>query len=185
VPPDDRPNPIDDRIAQHIRHKARRIVDRAGLPKQDREEVERELIARLLGRLTAYDPHRSDLHGYAFTLLEGLAANLLRDLCAAKRDQRRARPMSETEAVPADEKLSQEQTDLALDVADVLRSVPHDLRDLAERLEGESLAEIARKTNVPYSTLHYRLVHKLRKAFEKAGLKDYLDNRSSSGAQTG
>jgi RNA polymerase sigma factor (sigma-70 family) len=185
VPPDDRRNPIDDRIAQRIRQKARRIVDRAGLLKQDREDVERDLIARLLRRLTTHDPLRSDLHGYAFTLLEGLATNLLRDLCAAKRDQRHMRRLSEADAGPPDEKHCQEQTELALDLADVLRSLPDELRELAERLETESLAEIARRTNVPYSTLRYRLVHQLRKACEKAGLKEYLHNHSSSCARTG
>jgi RNA polymerase sigma factor (sigma-70 family) len=190
VPTYDAANPIDAVIGELIRAKAWRIVKSASLHRQDHPDVEQELTARLLPKLSAYDPACGDRRTFAFTLLKHLGSNLLRDLRARKRDRRRARPLTDSD-VARDARpgvryeATQEQTDLALDVAEVLHALPADQRELVEWLKTESLVEIARRTNVSYTTLRYRVVRWLRTAFEKAGLKKYLNNLSSSREATG
>ncbi len=62
---------------------------------------------------------------------------------------------------------------LAQDVADVISTLPEELRDLAERLQTASLSEIARDKSIPRTTLT-GAVRRLRQRFENVGLKDYL-----------
>ena len=61
----------------------------------------------------------------------------------------------------------------------VLDRLPPKLRDLAERLKGDSLSQIARDTGVPRTTL-YESVRRLRQIFERAGLGKYLESLPSA-----
>jgi DNA-binding NtrC family response regulator len=58
------------------------------------------------------------------------------------------------------------------DVEEVIERLPKDLRTFAIRLKSQNVSEIARKTAVSRTTLN-ESVKRLRRRFERAGLKDY------------
>src|SRR5262249_1034887 len=84
---------IDTYACELIRRKARELVGRAGLTSQDREDLEQELLLRLLERLPAFDAERSAWTTFAALVIRRCAANLLRYRQAEKRDCRTTRSL--------------------------------------------------------------------------------------------
>jgi DNA-directed RNA polymerase specialized sigma24 family protein len=66
-----------------------------------------------------------------------------------------------------------EQTELALDMAEMIARLPEDKQELARLLPHHSVTEIARQQGVPRSTLQGR-IRQLRQLFDRAGLREYL-----------
>jgi RNA polymerase sigma-70 factor (ECF subfamily) len=161
-----------------IRRKVRLLIGHAGFTKQDRPDIEQELLVRLLQSLDQFDPNRRHFNVFAATVIGRAAARILRERLAKKRDNgqmcslNKAKDGCSTE--PVDPRPShEEQVDLATDLAEVLARLPEELRDLAERLKSRSLSEVARDLGVPRTTLHRRL-RRLRQCFEDGGLQIYL-----------
>jgi RNA polymerase sigma-70 factor (ECF subfamily) len=163
-----------------IRRKIKQLVGRAGLTRQDREDLEQELILRLLQSLHLFDPDKAHRNVFVTTVIERAVAMILRERLAKKRnggavqslDHAREKTGDSTE--PVDPRRShEEQVDLALDLAESLAKLPDDLRDLAERLKTQSLSQAARDLGVQPSTLQRR-VQRLRRCSEDAGLRIYL-----------
>lgn len=163
-----------------IRRKIKQLVGRAGFTKQDREDLEQELLLRLLQSLHLFDPEQAHRNVFVTTVIERAYAMIVRERLAKKRnggairslDHAREKAGDATE--PVDPKSShEEQVDLATDLAEVLAKLPHDLRALAEQLKTQSLSQAARDLGVPRSTLQ-RQVQRLRRCFEDAGLRIYL-----------
>lgn len=170
-----------DRFAQGIiRRKVRLLVSRAGFTKQDRQDLEQELVLRLLQSLDLFDPEQAHPNVFITTVIERAVAMILRERRAKKRDSGVVRSFDQAKAKdgstaePADPRGdNQERYDLASDLAEVLAQLPDDLRALAERLKGQSVSQAARELGVPRTTLQ-RQVERLRKTFEDAGLRIYL-----------
>jgi len=170
-----------DRFAQGIiRRKVQLLVSRAGFTKQDRQDLEQELVLRLLQSLEMFDPEQAHPNVFITTVIERAVAMILRKRRAKKRDggvvcsldQRQTKEGKSPE--PIDPRPSDQDTfDLASDLAEVLARLPDDLRALAERLKSQSLSQAARDLGVPRSTLQ-RQVQRLRRCFEDAGLRIYL-----------
>lgn len=160
----------------------------------DREDIEQELHLKLLKYLASYDPQKGRRQAFATAIVKRQAANLLRAKRAMKRDHRGVRSLSmelaneEEGPVELADTISQrhsgarlgratreehELAALAMDIRDVIASLPHELADLAARLKTDSLSQIARDLGIPRTTLADR-VRKLRRCFEQAGLRDYL-----------
>lgn len=161
---------------------------------RDREDIEQELHLKLLKYLASYDPRKGRLQAFATAIVKRQAANLLRAKRALKRDHHGVRSLSmelaneEEGPVELADTISQrhlgarlgratreehELAALAMDIRDVIASLPPELADLAERLKTDSLSQIARDLGIPRTTLADR-VRKLRRYFEQAGLRDYL-----------
>jgi len=181
-----------------IRNKARRLIGRAGLRPQDREDLEQELFLKTFRRLSSCGPKKAQSPAFVATLVGHLGANLLRDRRAGKR-RARIRSLASvvasadgpTELAAAlgpreyddrrgrhprgDEDLAR----LAADVRAVLAALPDDLRAVAERLMRQSIAEAARDLGVARTTLYEKIRRRLRR-FERAGLKDCLESFPSS-----
>lgn len=156
-------------------------------------DLEQDLSLHLLKRMPTFDPRKSDWPIFVAVVLTAWGVNLLRSRYAAKRDYRRVGPLHQR--VHTDEgraELGQtfcqqkqdirqgrsarchaERVDLTQDVAEVLARLPDDQRELAEQLKHHSLAEVARRRDVPRSTLQTR-VRQLREVFDRAGLREYL-----------
>jgi DNA-directed RNA polymerase specialized sigma24 family protein len=157
-----------------VRHKAIAMTRRAGLPPGDRADLEQELLVRLVAAMRGYDPARGRPNTFAAAVVDRAAAGIAREAAASKRGGGQPRPASLDDpstphpAAPADP----DRADLALDVADVLKRLPDDLRALADRLSDLSAAEAARDAGVARSTF-LRRVTRLRRHFEDAGLEVY------------
>lgn len=174
--------------------KVRQIIGRVGYTAQDREDLEQELLVRLVQSLKSFDPNQAHRKSFVTAVVERAFANLLRNARAAKRDHRRIGSLNVTIEVTAegitelaetigdreynarrcrDPRSAGELAQLASDLAKIVAALPEELRDLAERLKTESISAIARNVGVPRTTLNDK-VRRLRQRFEQAGLRDYL-----------
>jgi RNA polymerase sigma-70 factor (ECF subfamily) len=170
-----------DRFARGIiRRKVRLLVGRAGFTRQDRDDLEQELVLRLLQSLDLFDPEQAHPNVFITTVIERAVAMILRERRAKKRDSGVVRSLDQAKAKdgssaePADPRGGgQDRFDLASDLAEVFARLPEELRDLAERLKSQSLSQAARDLGVPRTTLQ-RQVQRLRQSFEDAGLRIYL-----------
>ncbi len=165
---------VDRFTARLIRRKARQLIGRAGFTTSDREDIEQELRLKLIKQLSAFDPKKANRRAFVVTVVERHIANLLRDKQAEKRDHRRVRslhvliagddgpePLGDTigdrehdARRGATSRDALELSQLTLDVADVIASMPPKLRELAEALKVDSVSEIARRRGVARSTLN-------------------------------
>jgi RNA polymerase sigma factor (sigma-70 family) len=174
-------NIVLDRFAQGIIwRKVRLLVGRAGFTQQDHQDLEQELVLRLLQSLDVFDPEQAHLNVFITTVIERAVAMLLRERRAKKRDGGVVRSLDQgptkdgKSPEPVDPLPSGEEAfDLASDLAEVLARLPEELRALAERLKSQSLSQAARDLGVPRSTLQ-RQAQRLRRCFEDAGLRIYL-----------
>ena len=172
---------IDPYAVEIIRFKARQLVGQAGFTVADRDDLEQELILDLLGRLPKYDPKRGKLTTFIARIVEHKIANLIARQRASKRDYRRS-TCSLNDSLDQEDYLvrlgvepkpDDQLSELTLDVAAVVDSLPPELRELCRRLGTETVSEISRDQGVSRPTL-YKSVNGLREIFMDAGLKDYL-----------
>ena len=70
-------------------------------------------------------------------------------------------------------KSDKERIDLEIDLSRVMESLPKELQHLCENLSKYSISETSRRLGIARSSI-YRSIYKVRDAFEKAGLRDYL-----------
>jgi len=188
-------NPSDDRFTRGIIwRKIKQLVGRAGFARQDGDDLQQDLILRVLQSLPSFDSDQGHRNKFITAVVERYVATILRNKKAEKRDHRRISSLNvkvtigEGEVTELAQTIGQRELDarrgrhprsdedlvqLALDMAEVIARLPTDLRELAERMKTESVAEIARAMDIPRTTLHDS-VHRLRQRFENTGLKDYL-----------
>lgn len=127
-------------------------------------------------------------------MIERHTANILRNKQAAKRDHRRISSLNVTINIDDDEtaelaqaisqrelnarrgchpRSDEELAHHAQDMAEVMATLPDELRELAERLKTQNVSEVARDIGIPRTTLHESVRH-LRRRFESTGLKEFL-----------
>ncbi len=183
---------VDDYAVRIIKHKARQLVGRYGLTFSDREDLEQELMVDLLQRMRHFNPAKAKKTTFIARIVERHIATLLEARHARCRDWRLCRVSLNTphgndrgdtreliDHVDSQGNLgnSEKETrqeaisNLHMDVERVLDTLPEDLRDLCERLRESNMAEIARETGVPRTTLYDKLT-RIREAFRDAGLDD-------------
>ena len=189
---------IDDYAAKTVRLTAHALVRRGALPEQDRSDIEQELMLDLLRRLPQFDPSRATYRTFVARVVAHRAAGLL----AASRTEgasiRRATlslheeiedsggeriergDALDEDADRRDQRPSardrEEARDLRLDVADVVATLPPELRELCEWLLNHSVTETSRSTATSRGTLWHRM-QPIRKGLAAAGLDAYLDAR--------
>jgi RNA polymerase sigma factor (sigma-70 family) len=185
-------DPNEPYLQQLVRHKAWKLVGKAGLNKSDIDDLVQDIWLDLAQRLPGYDPSRSQLRTFVTRLVEHKLSNILRDRRARRRDCRRCQslnvPVGDSQDHDGGDALAsnvhegrtgcmchpeEEKADLTDDLAQLLRQMPVEQRDLCLRLQSEPLAAIAREVGVPRTTLQ-ESVSKIRRRFEDAGLRDYL-----------
>lgn len=177
-----------------VKRKVKQIIGRAGYTRQDKEDLEQELLTRLLQGLKSFDPDVAHRKSFVTAIVERSVASIIRDAEAQKRDHRRIGSLQllveVTEEGPTelaetisdreyngrrcrDPRSDEDLAQLVTDLADVIDSLPDELRDLAERMKTQSISAIAREIGVPRTTLN-DTVRRLRQRFEAAGLRDYV-----------
>lgn len=179
-----------------IYHKARQLVGQAGYTWGDVEDIEQELIRDLLDRMPKFDPEKACCNTFAARVVERKLCNLLRHRRAAMRDHRcEACSLNEEietgeettaqlqDAVSQDEidlrmgrynRPAGERAHLQMDVASVVAGLPSGLRQVAEMLRTQSVAEVSRDLGIPRRTFREKHLAPLRAIFAAAGLRDYL-----------
>jgi RNA polymerase sigma factor (sigma-70 family) len=176
-----------------IRHKARRLLRRPAFRLDDLEDIEHEVIVRLLQRFE--HAHRRDLPVLAFIgrVVNQSIANQIRSRIARKRDslgmQSLSAPSGDLDSpgelgdVVDQSHLNARRgqqprdafdiTDLGLDLEETLAQLAADQRQLCEALGVDSVSALAGRWSVSRRTLRDR-VRAVRKRLEDAGFRDYL-----------
>jgi len=170
-----------------VRAKARRLSERPGFTRSDQEEIEQNAFVRLLERFAdAREAHAVPVIAFIKQVVNQSMANQLRDRWATKRDPRRTTSLGQTAASgSSSEKLdiahplsgndaAESLVDLALDVDEVISRLTQERQELCSVLGVESVAELARRFERPRTTLNDE-VSRLRRTFESAGLRGYLE----------
>ncbi len=181
--------------ANLIRYKARQLVGRYGFNRDDREDLEQDLVLDLLRRLPKFNPERAGLNTFIARVVDHAVATIIERQRALSRGYRIPKvslsdPQHDDEGneTPRSEVLdaaaylrqtgrsdfrSQEDQDLAIALADAVRSLPPDLQELSSLCSEYRVSEISQLTGTPRSTIYERR-SKIRVHFERAGLKQYL-----------
>lgn len=187
-------SPIGPFEMQAVRRKVRRIIGRAGFTRQDRPDLEQELLLRLLQSLPLFDASRGRREAFIVAVVDRDASNLVRDAMARKRDRRGVGSLSAEVATPGGapaelgatlvdganhghrqtEPRSHEELDrLRQDVAEVLDTLTVPERILAVRLMTQSISDIAWEMGAPRTTVQTH-VDRLRQKLRGTGLGEYL-----------
>lgn len=177
-----------------VKRKVRQLIGRVGFTAQDREDLEQELLARLLKSLESFDPRKAHRNVFVTAVVERDVANILRDRQADKRNhhhmssinvtidvcERGATELADTISQREQDarhcrspRRPQELVELRVDLRDFLVKSTAADRELAAALMSKTIAEIAREWGIPRTTLSDR-VRKLRKRWERSGLRIYL-----------
>jgi RNA polymerase sigma factor (sigma-70 family) len=183
--PDPRDIVADPEVRAFLRRKARRYCRLAADPAVSPHDVEQDLVEQLLRRLPAYDSGRGTAVGFAILVALHAIADLVRARATAKRhtwpgrlDDRAADRLDRDRRRNTAPDRTEEQRDLTLDLTVVLEALPPHLREVADLLMTDSVANAARRLGKSRSTIYGRLA-RLRERFEDAGLAPYLPNRAS------
>jgi DNA-directed RNA polymerase specialized sigma24 family protein len=185
---------IDDRLRNFVRKKARQIVCKIGRSAGDPEDLEQEIWVLLLPRLPRYDPAIGPPGAFIHTVVNRIAANLLRGRCAQKRDRRSEQSLSvlvrthdgslaewaqtisqdsQDRRLGKNTRSDEERCQLLLDLDEVLTRMPSIGGELAGLLKHMSLSAAARKLGRSVNKTRISVSLILRR-FEEAGLRDYL-----------
>ena len=184
------PDVTDRFTTQLVRRTARMLVSEGTFPASSLDDVAQDLHLALIQQAGNFDPDRARWSTFVKTVVRFTAVTLRRKQRADFR-QREASFASlnvtitdgdgqlvEMSATVGEEEYrtglgqgSVEHTDQvnrALDVEQVIATLPAELRDLAERLKHQSVCEIARDLGVSKTTLTRRVVE-IRERFRQAG----------------
>jgi RNA polymerase sigma-70 factor, ECF subfamily len=177
-----------------VRRKVKQLIGLAGFTEQDRRDLEQDFFARVLQGMRSFDSTIAHRNKFVTTIVERYVANVLRNKRAEKRDHRRICSLhvmvdiGEKDNAEMAQTIGQRELDarrgrhprsgeelaqLVQDLADVMTTLPDELRGLAERLKTQTVSEIARDMAIPRTTLN-ESVRRLRQRFVDSGLKDYI-----------
>ena len=187
-------NGLDEFTLGYVRKRARQLVGKHGFRESDRDEIEQRLFLKLAKRLHTADPNCPKWKAYVATTVSHGIASMIRDNQAEKRDHRKScsihtivakdddGPVELSDTIGPREanarlgiapRSDAAQAELGMDVSDVMAQLPDDLRDLCQRLQHDSVSQIARDMGVPRTTVS-TAVGKLRAFFEEAGMRRHL-----------
>jgi hypothetical protein len=185
---------IDARLQNLICKKARQIICKISCSEEDPSDIEQEFWLRLLPRLRRYDPAKGQPGAFIRVVSDRIAANLLRERCAQKRDRRSQQSLNavvqtydgslaelaqtishedQNRRLGKVSRSDQERAQLLLDLDNLLTEMPSLRRELAERLKHMSLSAAARKLGRSMNKTRISVSLILRR-FEEVGLRDYL-----------
>jgi RNA polymerase sigma factor (sigma-70 family) len=147
-----------------VRRTAADLVKSRDFNVSDRDDIEQDLIVRLLESWPQFDPAKGSATTFISTVVRNTVSNLIR------RRRRELQTFVASDSLPVLEESSHEDdVDLKCDVATVLAGLAPEDRDLAERLMTSSVRRIAEEDNESIANVRKR-VERLRKVFEAAGL---------------
>lgn len=181
-------------VMKHVHFVVGQTMEQGEYSPSDREDLEQEMILKLLEGRRHFDPQRAQWVTFAARIVEAHACDLLRRRSAEKRDDREVDSLHEMVLIDEGELVEMIQTighesraahrgyvsrteeelhQLHLDLEEVLEALPADLCHLAQQLKQSSLAQIAREMGVTRGTLRGQL-KRLRQYFHREDFQQYL-----------
>ncbi|MCZ2341120.1 MAG: hypothetical protein LC104_04900 [Bacteroidales bacterium] len=158
-----------------IYRKARSIADLDGFRPSDVSDIEQDLRIALYESLDRFRPNVGEIHLFITVVVERAKARIIRHRFRGKRKATTIQTLDDLTGrrFPVAHNRDAEHSELRHDLAVVLAGLPDELRDLAERLKMQTIAEVAREKQIPRTSLMRQIKH-LRRRFEKAHLRDFL-----------
>ncbi|MFO0839077.1 MAG: sigma factor [Phycisphaerae bacterium] len=171
-----------------IHRKARFLARKLEFADVDRSDIEHDLLIDVLKRFPAFNPERAKATTFIARIVEHGIASLIRTRRAAKRDARKSVGLPDKcdltpdevddikarcrRGIPVHDPIH--QSDLQHDLETAISAMSPDLQVLCALLFIEApISEISRLTGRPRTSLHSD-IHRIRKHFDDAGLRDYL-----------
>ena len=169
----------DPRVQKLIRRKAKDMVGLFGFSKSDCEDLEQEFRFEILKQSAHYDQKKSSIQTFSDRVITHRIADLIEERQAQCRDWRKTVSLSEPlsgveddmtleDCLDADGNIDarkspyspqQEASDQRRDIQRFLSRLEPQLRDFCLRLLRQTVAEIARETGEPASSLYDRWRH--------------------------
>lgn len=162
---------ITDRFTRGIiRRKVRELIGCSDFREEDAEELEQRLLYLLLRSLRCFEEsHPRHRNAFITTVVERSAAMIRRGRRRQKRHFGAIQSLDSLQTggndgavevslhvADPDARRTFAQVDLALDLTVILAELPDELRDLAYRLQRQTLTEIAHESNLPLTTVQRR-----------------------------
>lgn len=178
-----------------VRRKVKQLTRRPEFSDQDREDLEQDLFVRVVQSLQRYDSQQGHINVFVTTVVERYVANLIRDRKVAKRTSLGIASLNvmvdindegptefaqtigdrELDSRLGRERLPQPEVDqLAIDLAEVIATLPEPWRRLLELRKTLSMPEAAREMGIPRTTLNDWMA-RIREHFEAAGFRAHLE----------
>lgn len=172
-----------------VRHWALRLTRHPAFCPSDLEDLEQELMLDLHRRIPGFNPDKASLPTFISRVVAHCAASLIRRAATIRRggrqnvislnthitNTRENHPLEVIDAISSQQDLwsegrpaSSDVSELRIDMRRILGRLPSPLQQLASRLLGETVTEIAHATGTPRATLYDAIGH-IRAAFTKAG----------------
>jgi RNA polymerase sigma-70 factor, ECF subfamily len=193
-------NPYEDKFTRDLaRRKSRQLVGKYGYTDADRDDIEQDIYMRVLQSWPTFNPDEGHHHCFVIAVVERYVANIVRDRCAEKRYEGGvvllSTPLAEAsgETLRVSHTLSDgsqdrrlgrrrraetELSQMRLDLAAAIESLPDELKQLMELRRTFTVKEIAEQFGVARTTAS-GWFRKIRDHFEALGLKEYFDETSS------
>lgn len=162
-------SPSDQQTALSLQ--VRRQVARWGcFPAQDFEDAVDEVLLKIYSHWPLPTPRLANPAAVLHRRIESILSNLTRYRRAAKRAPPPRQCSVDELPLLADRCSTKqgEEESLRLDIAQALRTLPPELRELADYLQHHSLSEVSRILGIPRTTLRRRLT-KIRERFREMG----------------
>lgn len=161
----------------YIRRKAKQLSGQYGFADDAADDLRQELTLHLLEQWPAFDPAVAKATTFVQNVIDFKVCELIRDQQREKRDYRREQPLSgsadygQLDGVRGQPETSElNLIELREDCAQILSTLPADLRTIAQLLKEMSPTAAARLLRRPESTFWDRLAE-LREHFIAAGFE--------------
>jgi hypothetical protein len=161
---------FDPRIPQLIKTKAAKLASAPGFTRSDAPDIEQDLSVHVFIGLRRHDPARGNKYTLADRIISSKSITIFHHRTAGKRDRRRERGITSgflALAREGDRPLC--NVDCSLDVAEAIRSLPSELRFVAEQLMQANFAEVSRRTGLSPQQLR-RARREIAAHFSEIGL---------------
>jgi len=161
-----------------IRNLAISMTRTKGFSISDQEDIEQELVIRLMARLPKYDPSKASLETFIQHVLVNLASNMIRDRRALKNGVDVTVNLEDPVSSPGEEpcrlldvldpdesgllggvapRTEEEQIQVRIDTEKLISVLPPELQEICYMLQDTSVAEIAIALGRHRTTIHKRI----------------------------
>jgi len=158
-----------------IRSKAMGILGRFGFRLSDREDLVQDLATHVFQKTSLHDPGRGSREAFVGAIAGNKLLNIVEARLAQKRDDRRNIEYDDApDRALIDGSLTQTQIDLQLEMQEMAKSFPPDLREVYElMLLGYREAEIQKHLHLSRQRVR-TLVQKVEARIREEELGDYV-----------